>query len=98
MLNIDPYLPPFIIAEMSGNHNQSLEKALAIVEAAAKAGAHALKLQTYTPDTMTLDLNHGKFFISDPTVCGQVYLYTNFMVRHTPRGNGINPILTVPVS
>ena len=48
---------PFIIAEMSGNHNQSLERALEIVEAAAKTGAHALKIQTYTPDTMTLDLD-----------------------------------------
>jgi pseudaminic acid synthase len=57
--------PPFIIAEMSGNHNQSLERALEIVEAAAKAGAHALKIQTYTADTMTLDLAEGEFFISD---------------------------------
>ena len=53
---------PFIIAEMSGNHNQSLERALEIVEAAAKTGAHAIKLQTYTADTMTLDLKKGEFF------------------------------------
>lgn len=58
--------PPFIIAEMSGNHNQSLERALQIVDAAAKCGAHALKLQTYTPDTMTLDLDEREFHISDP--------------------------------
>jgi len=57
---------PFIIAEMSGNHNQSLDRALAIVESAAKTGAHALKLQTYTADTMTLDLAEGEFFIDDP--------------------------------
>lgn len=57
---------PFIIAEMSGNHNQSLERALEIVEAAAKTGAHALKLQTYTADTMTLDIKEGEFFIDDP--------------------------------
>jgi N-acetylneuraminate synthase len=58
--------PPFVIAEMSGNHNQSLERALEIVESAAKAGAHALKIQTYTPDTMTLDLDEGEFQITDP--------------------------------
>lgn len=57
--------PPFIIAEMSGNHNQSLERALQIVDAAASAGAHMLKLQTYTADTMTLDIAEGDFFISD---------------------------------
>lgn len=56
---------PFIIAEMSGNHNQSLERALEIVDAAAKSGAHALKIQTYTANTMTLDLKHGEFFIQD---------------------------------
>jgi N-acetylneuraminate synthase len=50
---------------MSGNHNQSLDRALEIVEAAGKAGAHALKLQTYTADTMTLAMNEGEFFISD---------------------------------
>ena len=58
--------PPFIIAEMSGNHNQSLTRALEIVEAAARTGVHALKLQTYKPDTMTLDLDEREFHISDP--------------------------------
>lgn len=57
--------PPLIIAEMSGNHNQSLDRALEIVEAAAKSGAHALKIQTYTPDTMTLDLDEREFHIAD---------------------------------
>lgn len=57
---------PFIIAEMSGNHNQSLARALEIVEAAAKTGVHALKIQTYTPDTMTIDLDEREFHISDP--------------------------------
>ena len=62
---VGPTHAPFVIAEMSGNHNQSLERALTIVEAAAKAGAHALKLQTYTANTMTLDLAKGEFFIDD---------------------------------
>jgi pseudaminic acid synthase len=56
---------PFFIAEMSGNHNASLDQALAIVDKAAEAGAHALKLQTYTADTMTLDISGGEFHISD---------------------------------
>ena len=58
--------PPFIIAEMSGNHNQSLERALEIVNAAANAGVHALKIQTYTADTMTIDLDEREFHIKDP--------------------------------
>lgn len=77
--------PPLIIAEMSGNHNQSLERALEIVEAAAKTGAHALKIQTYTADTMTLDLDEGEFFISDPNNLWQgTSLYKLYQEAHTP--------------
>ena len=57
---------PFVIAEMSGNHNQSLERAFEIVDAAATAGAHAVKLQTYTADTITLDVSTDEFHIADP--------------------------------
>lgn len=57
--------PPFVIAEMSGNHNQSLDRAFDLVEAAAASGAHALKLQTYTADTITLRQRGGDFDIND---------------------------------
>ena len=77
--------PPFVIAEMSGNHNQSLDRALEIVEAAAKTGAHALKIQTYTADTMTLDLNEAEFFISDPlSLWKGTSLYKLYQEAHTP--------------
>lgn len=77
--------PPFIIAEMSGNHNQSLERALAIVEAAAKAGAHGLKIQTYTPDTMTIDLDEREFHISDPSsLWAGASLYKLYGEAYTP--------------
>ena len=56
---------PFIIAEMSGNHNKSFDRALEIVEAASKTGVNALKIQTYTADTITLDVSEGEFFIED---------------------------------
>jgi N-acetylneuraminate synthase len=77
--------PPFVIAEMSGNHNQSLARALEIVEAAAKAGTNALKIQTYTPDTMTIDLNEGEFHINDPnSLWAGTSLYELYGQAYTP--------------
>ncbi len=76
---------PFIIAEMSGNHNQSLERALEIVEAAARSGVHGLKIQTYTADTMTLDISEGEFFINDPTSLWKGNsLYKLYQQAYTP--------------
>lgn len=76
---------PFIIAEMSGNHNQSLERALHLVELAAEAGVDALKLQTYTPDTMTLDIHNGEFLIQNESNLwkGQS-LYNLYKEAYTP--------------
>jgi N-acetylneuraminate synthase len=77
--------PPFVIAEMSGNHNQSLERAFEIVDAAAKAGAHGLKIQTYTPDTMTIDLDEREFHIGDPdSLWSGTSLYKLYGQAHTP--------------
>jgi len=83
--NIGPDAPPFVIAEMSGNHNQSLDRALEIVEAAANAGANAIKLQTYTADTMTLDIKEGVFFIKDEQSPWKgSSLYDLYNLAHTP--------------
>ncbi len=82
---ISPQHAPFVIAEMSGNHNQSLERALEIVEAAAKTGAHALKIQTYTPETMTLDLDEREFHISDPkSLWANTSLFKLYGEAYTP--------------
>jgi pseudaminic acid synthase len=73
---------PYIIAEMSGNHNQSLERALAIVDAAAQTGAHALKLQTYTADTITM---RGAYTIDDKSsLWAGSELYDLYKQAYTP--------------
>lgn len=78
-------LKPFVIAEMSGNHNQSLERALEIVELAAKAGVDALKLQTYTADTMTLNIAEREFFIKDKaSLWSGTSLYDLYKKAYTP--------------
>lgn len=76
---------PFIIAELSGNHNQSLERALSLIDAAADAGADAIKLQTYTADTMTLNINEGDFSITDKkSLWVGRSLYDLYEEAHTP--------------
>ena len=82
---IGPGHRPYLIAEMSGNHNQSLERALEIVEAAAVSGADAVKLQTYTAQTMTLNVRMPGFVIEDPkSLWAGRQLYELYDEAHTP--------------
>ena len=82
---VGPSHPPLIIAELSGNHDQSLDKALAMVDAAAACGADAIKIQTYTADSMTLDIRSGDFVIQDPGNLWQgKSLYELYQLAMTP--------------
>ncbi|WP_020663362.1 pseudaminic acid synthase [Amycolatopsis benzoatilytica] len=82
---LGPEQPPFVIAEMSGNHNGDLDRALAIVDAIAEAGAHAVKLQTYRPDTITVDVDGPAFRIGDGhSLWGGENLYQLYEKAHTP--------------
>jgi N-acetylneuraminate synthase len=80
---IGPNQPPYIIAELSANHRGSIETALDLIEAAARAGAHAVKLQTYTADTMTLDHDGPDFVIQSGPWQGR-RLYDLYHEAHTP--------------
>ncbi len=76
--------PVFVIAEMSGNHNQSFERALQIIDAAVEAGVDAIKLQTYTPDTMTINCSNKYFKVNtNDTWKGQT-LYDLYKWAYTP--------------
>ena len=84
-LSIGPSYPPFIVAELSGNHQHSLERALKLVKMAKNAGAHAIKLQTYTPDTITLDIKEGEFLIEDQeSLWKNRTLYELYREAHLP--------------
>ena len=82
---IGPDQPPFIIAELSGNHNGSLQKAKDLILEAKNAGVHAVKLQTYTADTITLDIHTNEFQIDDPASLWKgKNLYQLYQEAHTP--------------
>ena len=80
---IGPDAPPFVIAELSGNHNGELARALRLIDAAADAGAHAVKLQTYTADTITIDHDGPDFRINDGPWAGRT-LHDLYQEAHTP--------------
>ncbi|WP_030440614.1 pseudaminic acid synthase [Actinoplanes subtropicus] len=85
MAQFGPDKRPYIVAEMSGNHNGSLDRALALVDAAADAGADAIKIQTYTADTLTLNVKHPRFQLSKGhELWGGEYLYDLYERAHTP--------------
>jgi pseudaminic acid synthase len=84
-ITIGPGHRPFVIAEVSGNHNLSIERAFQIIAAAKDAGADAVKLQTYTADTMTLNLREKEFFVSDSeNIWKGQSLYELYEKAHTP--------------
>lgn len=83
----------YIVAELSANHGHKLENALASVRAAKEAGADAIKIQTYTADTMTLDRENEDFMVHTGTIW-MVFLCTNYTSKPIPHGSGTRLSLT----
>lgn len=84
-VNIGKDEKPFIIAELSGNHNQSIDKALKLIELAKKSGADAIKIQTYTADTLTIDCDKDDFQLNNPkSLWHGMSMYELYEIAHTP--------------
>ena len=81
---IGPGYPTYVVAEISANHNQSFDAAVKLVRAAKEAGADAVKLQTYTPDTITIDCNEPDFLIPGDNTWGGRTLYDLYGEAFTP--------------
>ena len=80
---IGPDQPPYIVAEMSGNHNGEIDRAIHLIDAAKDAGADAVKLQTYTADTITID-HDGPGFVLEGGLWDGRRLYELYQEAHTP--------------
>src|SRR5687768_2369791 len=81
---IGPGEPVYVIAELSANHGQDFDTAVRMVHAAADAGADAVKLQTYTPDTITLDVRTEHFRVGEGSLWEGRYLYDLYRDAYTP--------------
>ncbi len=81
---VGPGYPTYFIAEMSGNHNQDFDRAIEIMEMAKENGADAIKLQTYTPDTMTIDSDEPPFILPNTNTWGGTSLYELYKTAYTP--------------
>ena len=86
---------PFVIAELSGNHNGNIKNIFKMIDLASKNKIDAVKLQTYTPDTITIKSKRPEFLIKDKKIYGKIKHFMNFIKKLIPRGRGTKRYLTM---